>query len=92
MKAKTKGKTFSKRRQGDKRRLTHGVAKKKFCRLCIDKVKSLDYKDAKRLEAFITERGKIISRRYSGNCAKHQRLIANTITKSRFISLLPYTR
>ncbi len=92
MKVKTKVKPFSRGKPGEKRRSAHGVAKKKFCRLCVDKVKWLDYKDAKRLEAFITERGKIVSRRYSGNCAKHQRLTAEAITKARFVSLLPYTR
>ncbi len=67
-------------------------AKKKFCRFCVDKVKDIDYKDMKRLEAFIKERGKIVSSRYSGNCAKHQRMIAEAIKKARFVSLLPYTR
>lgn len=67
-------------------------AKKKFCRFCVDKVKSIDYKDMKRLEAFIKERGKIVSSRFSGNCAKHQRMIAEAIKKARFVSLLPYTR
>jgi len=66
--------------------------RKKFCRLCVDKVKSLDYKDARRLEAFIKERGKIVSTRISGNCAKHQRMVAEAIKKARFMSLLPYTR
>ncbi|MFH1269555.1 MAG: 30S ribosomal protein S18 [Candidatus Omnitrophota bacterium] len=66
--------------------------RKKFCRLCVDKVKALDYKDARRLEAFIKERAKIVSRRFSGNCARHQRMVAEAIKKARFISLLPYTR
>ncbi len=66
--------------------------RKKFCRLCVDKVKSLDYKDMRRLEAFIKERGKIVSTRISGNCAKHQRMVAEAIKKARFMSLLPYTR
>mgnify|MGYP001575526626 FL=1 len=66
--------------------------RKKFCRLCVDKVKSMDYKDAKRLEAFMKERGKIVSTRISGNCAKHQRMVAEAIKKARFMSLLPYTR
>jgi len=48
---------------------THFTLKKKFCRFCVDKVNSVDYKDTKRLEAFLTEKGKIVSRRYSGNCA-----------------------
>lgn len=66
--------------------------RKKFCRLCVDKVKSMDFKDAKRLEAFIKERGKIVSSRISGNCAKHQRQVADAIKKARYLSLLPYTR
>lgn len=66
--------------------------RKKFCRLCVDKVKTIDYKDARRLEAFIKERGKIVSTRISGNCAKHQRIVVEAIKKARFISLLPYVR
>jgi len=92
MKVKAKVKAFFKGKLGDKKRSAHIIVRKKFCRLCLDKAKSVDYKDAKRLEAFITERGKIVSRRYSGNCAKHQRIIKEAITKARFISLLPYTR
>jgi small subunit ribosomal protein S18 len=68
------------------------IARKRFCRFCQDKVKVMDYKDIKRLESFITERGKILSSRISGNCAKHQRRIAEAIKKARFISLIPYTR
>jgi small subunit ribosomal protein S18 len=89
---KVKTRTFSKTKIGDKKRALHSIGRKRFCRLCTDKVKSLDYKDAKRLEAFITERGKIVSSRLSGNCAKHQRMVAEAITKARFISILPYTR
>ncbi len=66
--------------------------RKKFCRLCVDKVKSLDYKDMRRLEGFIKERGKMVSTRISGNCAKHQRMVAEAIKKARYMSLLPYTR
>lgn len=85
-KAGARGKTVIKKRE---MRLT---PRKKFCRFCMDKVKSIDYKDVKRLESFITERGKIVSSRFSGNCAKHQRRIAEAIKKARFISLIPYTR
>lgn len=97
MKVKTKmsgprGKSVSRGRTGDKKKLLHSIGRKRFCRLCVDKAKSVDYKDVKRLEAFITERGKIVSTRISGNCAKHQRIIAEAITKARFISLMPYTR
>ena len=89
----TKSKKFAKGKGklGDKKRL-HTIARKRFCRLCVDKAKSVDYKDVKRLEAFITERGKMLSSRLSGNCAKHQRIIAEAITKARFVSLMPYTR
>ena len=66
--------------------------RKKICRFCKEKINTVDYKDIKRLERFITERGKIVSSRFSGNCAKHQRMIARAIKKARFISLLPYTR
>ena len=92
VKAKVKSKTFVKGKFGEKKRSAHIIVRKKFCRLCLDKATSVDYKDGKRLEAFITERGNIVSRRYSGNCAKHQRIIAEAIAKARFISLLPYTR
>ena len=66
--------------------------RRKFCRLCVDKTKAIYYKDIKRLEAFIKDRGKIVSPRISGNCAKHQRRVAEAIKKARFMSLLPYTR
>jgi len=67
-------------------------ARKRFCRFCVDKVKTIDYKDIKRLEAFIKDRGKIIPSRHSGNCAKHQRLVAEAIKKARFLALVPYAR
>lgn len=67
-------------------------AKKKFCRFCADNVKTLDYKDAKRIEMFIKERGKIVSSRITGNCAKHQRILTEAIKKARFLALLPYTK
>ena len=69
-----------------------GPVRKKFCRFCVDKLGSIDYKDIKRLEFFITERGKIVSSRYSGNCARHQRHVRELVNKARFLSLLPYTR
>jgi len=66
--------------------------RKKFCRLCVDKTKAMDHKDVRRLEAFIRERGKIVSTRISGNCAKHQRMVTEAIKKARYLSLMPYTR
>lgn len=92
MKVKTKTFTKTRPKTTAKKRDIHLTTRKRFCRFCVDKVKSIDYKDIKRLEAFIAERGKIISSRISGNCAKHQRRIAEAIKKARFISLIHYTR
>jgi small subunit ribosomal protein S18 len=91
MKVKTRG--FGKDKKIiKKKRDTLGPARKRFCRFCTDKAGSVDYKDIKKLEGFLTEKGKIVSSRFSGNCAKHQRMIRDLINKARFISLLPYTR
>ena len=65
--------------------------KHKMCRFCADPSLTIDYKDPKTLSVFTTERGKIIPRRISGNCAKHQRVLALAIKRARNISLLPFT-
>ena len=65
--------------------------KHKMCRFCADPNLTIDYKDPKTLSVFTTERGKIIPRRISGNCAKHQRVLALAIKRARNISLLPFT-
>jgi len=66
--------------------------KKKVCKFCVDKVllAGLDYKRTDILERFVTNRGKIIPRRITGTCAKHQRMLAREIRKSRAIGLLPF--
>ncbi|MGE5577939.1 MAG: 30S ribosomal protein S18 [Syntrophothermus sp.] len=70
----------------------HGKkGKKRVCSFCVDKVESLDYKEISRLRRYITERGKILPRRISGNCAKHQRQLTEAIKRARHIALLPYT-
>lgn len=61
------------------------------CRFCADKVVQIDYKDLKTLKTLITERGKIVPSRISGNCAKHQRQVSYAIKKARNIALLPFT-
>jgi len=63
--------------------------KKKVCKFCIQKLK-IDYKDADTLRRFITERGKILPRRITGTCAKHQRAVALAIKRARIIALLPF--
>lgn len=64
--------------------------RKKVCRLCENKIRTADYKDVKFLRNFVTERGKIIPRRISGNCAPHQRSLTEAIKRARNIALLPF--
>lgn len=87
MRAQARTKTMIRNRKQD----AHLIIRKKFCRFCVDKLRTIDYKDIKKLEAFVSERGKIVSARFSGNCAKHQRRIAEAVKKARFLALLPYT-
>lgn len=70
-----------------------GVAyhRRKVCRFCADSSLVIDYKDARMLRLFTTERGKIVPRRISGNCARHQRIVTTAIKRARNIALLPYT-
>ncbi len=65
--------------------------RKKICKFCADKASGIDYKDVLRLQKFITEKGKILPSRISGNCAPHQRSLARAIKFARAIALLPYT-
>ncbi len=65
--------------------------RRKVCRFCVDKVDYIDYKEMKTIRNFVTERGKIVPRRISGNCAKHQRKLTVAIKRARAIALLPYT-
>lgn len=65
--------------------------RRKACNFCIDKVEEIDYKDLAKLRKFISERGKILPRRISGNCAKHQRKLTIAVKRARHIALLPYT-
>ena len=65
--------------------------RKKVCIFCADKVDFVDYKDSNKLRKFISERGKILPRRISGNCAKHQREMNTAIKRARQVALLPYT-
>jgi len=65
--------------------------RKRVCSFCVDKVDYVDYKDTAKLRKYITERGKILPRRISGNCAKHQRTLTEAIKRARIVALLPYT-
>lgn len=65
--------------------------KKKVCSFCVDKVTRVDFKEASRLRRFISERGKMLPRRVSGNCAKHQRQLTVAVKQARVMALLPFT-
>jgi small subunit ribosomal protein S18 len=77
--------------RNDKMGMRNRRVKKKLCSFCIDKVSSIDYKEIPRLRKYVSERGKILPRRISGNCAKHQRQLAIAIKRARHIALLPYS-
>ncbi len=65
--------------------------KRKVCSFCVDKIKEVDYKDTGRLKRFLSDRGKILPRRITGNCAGHQRQLTVAIKRARQVALLPYT-
>lgn len=66
-------------------------SKRKVCAFCSEKAEKIDYKDVAKLRKYVTERGKILPRRISGTCAKHQRELTDSIKRARNIALLPFT-
>lgn len=82
-------------RSSDVRRFNNSKFKrysKKVCRFCKGQISEISYKDVDKLLRFTTERGKIIPRRLSGNCAKHQRMLAREIKIARILALMPFVR
>ncbi len=79
---------FGGKRSGGPRRR---YGRRKVCRFCADKALAIDYKDIKTLRYYVSERGKIVPRRISGNCAEHQRKLTEAIKRARNIALLPFT-
>ena len=73
-----------------KKRRRH-MPRRKICRFCADKNLKVNYRDANALKYFVTERGKIIPRRISGNCAYHQRQVSKAIKQARQVALMPYS-
>lgn len=65
------------------------VTRRKVCAFCVEKVEKIDYKDAK-LKKYVTEKGKMLPRRMTGVCSKHQRELAEAIKKARVVALLPF--
>jgi small subunit ribosomal protein S18 len=76
------------------RKYKKGVRRKFFvrkrCYFCTNKISLIDYKDVETLRQFITEQGKILTRRFTGTCAKHQRLLGRAVKRARYIALLPF--
>jgi len=79
------------RNSGTKKKMNSGVREQGQCRFCRGKVDYIDYKDVDVLQKLLTNRGKIFSRKRSGNCAKCQRKVQSAIKRARFMSLLPFT-
>jgi small subunit ribosomal protein S18 len=65
--------------------------KKRVCSFCVDKIPQVDYKEAQKLRRYMTDRGKILPRRITGNCARHQRQLTVAIKRARNLALLPFT-
>jgi small subunit ribosomal protein S18 len=78
-------------RGGGKRRGGSGGRRKRVCRFCADKSLRIDYKDPYSLRYFITDRGRVVPRRISGTCAKHQRRVSQAIKRARNVALMPFT-
>jgi small subunit ribosomal protein S18 len=66
--------------------------RKKVCQFCVDRAETIDYKDVAKLNKFISERGKILPRRVTGTCARHQRAVTTAIKRARQVALLPYVK
>jgi small subunit ribosomal protein S18 len=79
------------RGEGGERPRRRGRGRRRPCVMCVDKMTMVDYKDFNFLRRFISDRGRIETRRKTGTCAKHQRALAQAIKRARFLALLPYT-
>ena len=89
---KQHNKKFNRNNQDDDYNPKFRKIKKKVCPLCADKNLELDYKNADQIKKFINEKGKILPRRATGACAKHQRVITNTVKRARHIAVIPYAQ
>jgi small subunit ribosomal protein S18 len=76
-------------KKNDRRNVKKG--RRKVCNFCVEKVEYIDYKDVPRLRRYISDRAKILPRRVTGTCAKHQRELTTAIKRARHIAILPYT-
>ena len=80
--------------RGDREQRSGGMRmmrkKRKVCAFCAEKLDDIDYKDVARIKKFLSERSKILPRRITGNCAKHQRFLTTAVKRARHIALIPY--
>jgi small subunit ribosomal protein S18 len=84
-----KGRLRARARKKARKQRKRGFLRRKVCRFCADSTLAIDYRDPKTLRLFITETGKMIPRRISGNCARHQRPLSTAIKRARHLALLP---
>ena len=89
-KARLRAKARKKARKAAKKRGSGAFGRKKVCRFCADQAAKIEYRDPNGLRYFMTETGKMIPSRISGNCARHQRQVAIAIKRARHIALMPY--
>ncbi len=81
---------FEKKEMGERPARPIRHSRKKVCSFCVDKIEHIDYKDVNRLRKYISERAKIVPRRVTGTCARHQRDLTSAIKRARQVALLPY--
>ena len=67
-----------------------GPRRRKVCQFCADKSEAIDYKDVEKLKKYVTERGKILPKRITGTCAKHQRELTGAVKRARHLAIMPY--
>ena len=79
------------KKRGSKNDKRSSKNKNKVCVFCADKVDEIDYKDVEKLRKYVSDKGKILPRRVTGCCAKHQRKVTEAVKRARTIALLPYT-
>ena len=78
-------------KKGSKNEKIYRRPRKKVCNFCVDRVEEIDYKDVEKLKKYVSDKGKILPRRVTGTCAKHQRKVTEAIKRARTIALLPFT-
>ena len=85
-----RGKDAKDKEKAGQRRGGGFFRRRKVCKFCADKIDDINYKDVKLLSSFVPERGKVLPRRISGTCAKHQRALQTAIKRARTLALIPY--